>query len=172
MKQCTLHDSVRTVLYFWIPITVFIHSFIHSFTSRWSFLKFLSIYWVSTKTEYFGLSQRWFLTCHFFQANCFLDVWLLSNLFFYFLCSLSLWSLFIGIWWNSELPTTLSFFGRNILIHLSDVGLLHSVPYTGGEVNYSLLHFRKKKVIIFIAILNSVSAKQCCRYVELGTNNF
>ena len=66
-----------------------------------------------------------------------------GNLFIYFFF-LSLWSLFIKIWWNSELPTTLSFFGRNILIHFSDVGLLPSVPSTGWEVKYLLLHLRHK----------------------------
>jgi len=35
-------------------------------------------------------------------------------------------------------------FGMIFLIHLSDVGLLNSVPYTGREVNYLLLHLRNK----------------------------
>jgi len=59
----------------------------------------------------------------------------------------------------------------NILIHLADVGLLSSVPYTGLEVNCLLLHLRKK-LFLFIGILNSVSSNQCCIYVELAKNNF
>jgi hypothetical protein len=70
----------------------------HCFTSRWGFLKFLNIYCFSTETTYFGLSQRWLLLCHIFQANCFLDVELLSifdNLFFisYAFCYCVLYSL-------------------------------------------------------------------------------
>jgi len=101
----------------------------------------LGLYW----DRIFWFEPEMVLTLSFLSSKLFIYVGLLSILAIYlFIFFLSLWSLFIKIWWNSELPTTLSFFGRNILIHFSDVGLLPSVPSTGWEVKYLLLHLRHK----------------------------
>ena len=143
MKEFTLRDSVRTVVCFWIPIT----AFIHSFSSRWTFLKFLSIYWVCTETRMFWFEPEMVFTLSFLQSQLF--SWCriakhFSQVTFSFLMLFVL----VSFHWDL-LPTTLLFFGRNILIHLSDVGLLHSVPYTGWEVNCLLLHLRNKISFFF-----------------------